>query len=143
MMLKYTIATMAYFAVVFAALDDNRPCGFKIAPCPKDTTCVPNEDDCTDLDVCPGTCRFKNEYPSCGGFRIEPQFCDQDSTCKDDPRVTSGCGMACDAPGICVPNDAPSCGKNGKCPKGLYCYPVARFSPRTGTMVPGKQKICL
>jgi hypothetical protein len=49
-------------------------------------------------------------YPLCGGFRITPSpGCPTDTKCMDDPR-SSGCGMACDMPGICVPNDALKCG---------------------------------
>ncbi|KAK3360477.1 hypothetical protein B0T25DRAFT_496385 [Lasiosphaeria hispida] len=40
-------------------------------------------------------------YPSCGGFRIQPRNCAEDEICIDDP-YSGGCGMACDAPGICV-----------------------------------------
>jgi hypothetical protein len=41
------------------------------------------------------------KYKSCGGFRIEYVGCPKDQICVDDP-YAGGCGMACDAPGICV-----------------------------------------
>lgn len=43
-------------------------------------------------------------YPSCGGFRATPVFCPEGSLCIDDPwaMAAGSCGMACDAPGICV-----------------------------------------
>ncbi|KAH8902135.1 hypothetical protein BR93DRAFT_854725, partial [Coniochaeta sp. PMI_546] len=40
-------------------------------------------------------------YQSCGGFRIQQKPCPSGQICIDDP-YRSGCGMACDAPGICV-----------------------------------------
>ncbi|KAI9148452.1 N-glycosidase [Paramyrothecium foliicola] len=49
-----------------------RSCGFKIAPCPEDMKCTPNEPSCKDTNRCLGYCTFKNEYPDCGGFRINP-----------------------------------------------------------------------
>ena len=42
-----------------------------------------------------------NTYPPCGGFRPTPLPCAAGEICIDDP-YRSGCGMACDAPGICV-----------------------------------------
>lgn len=64
-----------------------------------------------------------NEYPPCGGFRITPPLeCpDPDSICMSDPRL-GGCGLACDAPGICV---VPLfCGgfAGFGCPDGLECW---------------------
>jgi hypothetical protein len=40
-------------------------------------------------------------YESCGGFRIQQKPCPSGQICVDDP-YRAGCGMACDAPGICV-----------------------------------------
>lgn len=40
-------------------------------------------------------------YQSCGGFRIQQKPCPSGQICVDDP-YKPGCGMACDAPGICV-----------------------------------------
>uniref|UniRef100_A0A8H7N4L0 WAP domain-containing protein n=1 Tax=Bionectria ochroleuca TaxID=29856 RepID=A0A8H7N4L0_BIOOC len=104
-----------------------RSCGFKIAPCPNDMYCKPDSDTCTNLNRCPGWCDWKNVYPSCGGFRINPgpPPCDETTEkCKDDPRNPNSCGMACDAPGICVPNKQPRCNPRNPrgCPKGLFCY---------------------
>ncbi|TFK95071.1 hypothetical protein BDV98DRAFT_609155 [Pterulicium gracile] len=42
-----------------------------------------------------------HRYRSCGGRRIETRGCPRGYVCVDDPYV-GGCGMACDAPGICV-----------------------------------------
>ncbi|KAH6603144.1 hypothetical protein Trco_007919 [Trichoderma cornu-damae] len=101
-----------------------RPCGFKIAPCPDDMKCVPDRPGCPNINICPGHCEFKNRYPSCGGFRPRPHKCNKNSECKDDPRLPPNCGMACDAPGICIPKDAPICGgiAGFACPDGLFCY---------------------
>lgn len=66
-----------------------------------------------------------HEYPPCGGHRPNPPECPPYSTCKDDPRIQDSCGMACDQPGICIPDNAPSCaGFAGRqCPnKKLRCY---------------------
>ncbi|RSL73850.1 hypothetical protein CEP54_000231 [Fusarium duplospermum] len=116
---------------------NGRPCGFKIAPCPADTKCVPNDYSCTDLNRCAGTCYFKNQYQTCGGFRMEPPPpCKKGTHCIDDPRIPGSCGMACDAPGICAPKKAPSCGGfiGKKCPKGLWCYddPTDDCDPENG-----------
>ncbi|PGH21304.1 hypothetical protein AJ80_03354 [Polytolypa hystricis UAMH7299] len=72
-------------------------------------------------------------YQSCGGFRIEPKPCPKGYECIDDPRRT-GCGMACDMPGICV--KPVFCGGFAglQCPKGQTCYDDPRddCDPRTG-----------
>ncbi|KAF7553835.1 hypothetical protein G7Z17_g3335 [Cylindrodendrum hubeiense] len=125
MLLQNFISAAALGLVGFTvAKPTNHPCGFKIAPCPDKTVCTPNSPYCTDLNRCAGTCVPQKEYPSCGGFRVNPPKCPKGSTCKDDPRIPGSCGMACDAPGICIPNKAPSCsGFAGLvCPKGLTCY---------------------
>ncbi|KAG9252862.1 proteinase inhibitor I1, Kazal [Emericellopsis atlantica] len=98
-----------------------QPCGLKIAPCPNDTECVPVSPDCTDLWRCRGVCEYKNEYPSCGGYRVKPVDCPPDADCRDDPRLENDCGMACDKPGMCIPNDVPRC-EDETCPLGLWCY---------------------
>ncbi|KFH42467.1 hypothetical protein ACRE_068040 [Hapsidospora chrysogenum ATCC 11550] len=121
----------AALAVTTVAAEGRRPCGFKIAPCPGDNVCVPMSDDCTNMNVCAGWCSPKpstheKDYPSCGGFRIEPKPCDAGSVCVDDPRRPGSCGMACDIPGICVPVDAPKC-PDGVCPEGLQCYSYEQF----------------
>ncbi|KAF4985410.1 hypothetical protein FDECE_16574 [Fusarium decemcellulare] len=100
-------------------------CGRKMAPCLKDSKCKPDSASCQNLDRCSGTCYFKNQYQSCGGFTATPPPpCKKGTRCIDDPRIPGSCGMACDMPGICAPKNAPSChGFTGeKCPKGLYCY---------------------
>jgi hypothetical protein len=67
-------------------------------------------------------------YQQCSGFTFPATPCPSGYKCIDDPRV-SGCGMACDFPGICVPNDSPQCaGLRGlRCPEvtpgpGFECY---------------------
>ncbi|KAK4463045.1 hypothetical protein QBC42DRAFT_152903, partial [Cladorrhinum samala] len=105
----------ASFAVAVPA-DDRRPCGLKIAPCPTGYVCHFTDAACTDENRCLGTCTRrvplptptptktptpKPTYQPCGGFRVTPLECPKGQICVDDPRV-SGCGMACDRPGICV-----------------------------------------
>ncbi|KAG6011614.1 hypothetical protein E4U43_008211 [Claviceps pusilla] len=99
-----------------------QPCGFKIAPCPDDQICVPDSPRCSNLDRCPGTC----QYVPCGGFRATPVTCPPGTECRDDPRTPRGCGLACDAPGICISLNAPPCaGFAGlACPAGYHCYDV-------------------
>ncbi|RDA91947.1 hypothetical protein CP533_1351 [Ophiocordyceps camponoti-saundersi (nom. inval.)] len=131
----FAFATAAFASFAAAQADAAaRPCGLKIAPCPSNSICVPSSPDCADLNKCKGTCQKK--YPSCGGFRIKPVNCDKDSECVDDPRFPNSCGMACDAPGICIPKKAPSCsGFAGlRCPRGLTCYdkPNDGCDPRKG-----------
>jgi hypothetical protein len=72
-------------------------------------------------------------YQSCGGFRVEPKPCPSGQICIDDPYKT-GCGMACDMPGICV---TPTfCGGFAAfaCKDGLKCIDDPRddCDPRTG-----------
>ena len=131
-------------AVHLASAQGLRGCGFKIAPCPPDTICVPDSDDCADLNRCPGSCEFRNKYPSCGGFRVEPLPCEEGATCKDDPRLPDSCGMACDMAGICVPDDAPSCVGGAACPPGLYCYtPMTKYWEVEGVKELHDLAICL
>ncbi|KPM34611.1 hypothetical protein AK830_g11957 [Neonectria ditissima] len=102
-----------------------QPCGLKTAPCPEDARCIPDSKDCTNLKRCRGTCHFKNYYQQCGGFRVSPSPpCPGRTKCKDDPRLPDSCGMACDAPGICISPKLPQCGgfAGFTCPYGLYCY---------------------
>lgn len=134
------LATMAYaLPGATPTASRSRNCGFRIAPCPPEETCIPVDPGCTDLDRCFGTCELtsasasasgvpptQTQYQSCGGFVPGPaQECPEGSTCLDDPRVP-GCGMACDRRGICVPDDAPQClGFAGfVCPEGegFECY---------------------
>ncbi|GFP59624.1 hypothetical protein ACSS6W_009847 [Trichoderma asperelloides] len=101
-----------------------RACGFKIAPCPFDMKCVPNNPYCSELNRCPGHCEFKNQYQSCGGFTPRPHNCGGNSECQDDPRLPPNCGLACDVPGICIPKETHFCGGfiGLSCPEGLFCY---------------------
>ncbi|KAL2205249.1 hypothetical protein CC79DRAFT_1371066 [Sarocladium strictum] len=107
--------------------EPGRSCGFKIAPCSPDMTCIPDSDDCTDMTACGGHCEFTNVYPPCGARGINGPIgvCDEKTeTCVDDPRTPDACGMACDAPGLCLKNDVPQCGgfAGFQCPEGLFCY---------------------
>lgn len=117
------LKSAAVFSLIMALLThaqtSGQPCGFKIAPCPETQVCVPNNSDCTDLNRCLGTC----DYPTCGGFRANPQNCDSDSKCVDDAR-DGGCGQACDKPGICVPKQQRTCNveADGSCPDGTTCF---------------------
>lgn len=84
--------------------------------------------------ACPSSTPSPEQYPSCGGFTIEPNEC-QEGTCISDPRKP-GCGLACDQPGICVPKDVPRCGGYAglKCSEGLECFddPVDGCDPDDG-----------
>ncbi|KAJ6441296.1 Kazal domain-containing protein [Purpureocillium lavendulum] len=137
-MLLRHIAALAAFASGLALARDGRPCGFKIAPCPDDAYCRPNSPSCTDVNRCAGTCvPVRNKYPSCGGKRATPRPCPPGTRCVDDPRdPLVGCGLACDKPGICVPDKPAQCsGFMGlMCPDGLHCYdkPKDGCDPKKG-----------
>ncbi|KAG5928009.1 hypothetical protein E4U42_001435 [Claviceps africana] len=120
------LSLLALAATLVPVSAQGQPCGLKIAPCPSDQHCVPDSPRCNNPNRCRGTCQFRNTYLSCGGFRTQPVTCPEGTECRDDPRVPRGCGLACDAPGICMPTNAPSCaGFAGRlCRKGLYCYDV-------------------
>lgn len=97
-------------------------------PCLSDNDCTYDMRCDKQLDNTEAYCVYRNLYQSCGGNTPIPTTCDDDkngrsTTCLDDPRK-EGCGMACDAPGICLPKDVPWCGGFiGKaCPEGLFCY---------------------
>lgn len=95
-----------------APANSERPCGFKIAPCPSGTTCVARDPSCPPKkgENCAGTCKASapaTKYKSCGGFRVSgPATCNEKAgeVCIDDPVALAqgSCGMACDRPGICV-----------------------------------------
>ncbi|KAK3373117.1 hypothetical protein B0T24DRAFT_678594 [Lasiosphaeria ovina] len=127
----HTTLILSLFAAVAMALDDHRPCGLKIAPCPSAQRCQALDPTCTLGVNCLGYCvpNLKlpvppvtttatattlqtvtststakprvSTYAPCGGFRITQECPYKDQICIDDPR-SQGCGMACDAPGICV-----------------------------------------
>ncbi|CAF3449490.1 hypothetical protein SNK03_002421 [Fusarium graminearum] len=132
---------MLFAATIGLAAAASQPtgqeCGRKVAPCSKDAVCKPTLANCKDINKCPGTCYFKNEYQSCGGFRAKPPPpCKKNTHCVDDPRTPGDCGMACDKPGICAPKKPQSCGGFAglSCPKGLYCYddPKDECDPKKG-----------
>ncbi|GAO18545.1 uncharacterized protein UV8b_00843 [Ustilaginoidea virens] len=136
--------TLVLAALGLAALASaQEPCGLKVAPCPTDKTCVPNA-GCPNPKLCPGTCRFKNKYDSCGGKTVSPRSCKPGFECRDDPRLPESCGLACDVPGICLPKEPKRCGgfAGFACPKGLYCYygPLTGCDPKTTSDCMG---ICL
>jgi hypothetical protein len=86
------------------------------------TACPPPP---TDDDVAPPPLG-RLGYDDCGGERLVPKNCPEGFRCIDDARI-GGCGMACDAPGICVEEVVPCAGKMGrKCPEGLECYDDSR-----------------
>ncbi|KAL2129562.1 hypothetical protein VTI74DRAFT_7611 [Chaetomium olivicolor] len=116
--MKYlTFAVLSFLEAASLASADKRSCGFKIAPCPSGEVCKKVDPACDRGENCLGYCvpslsttliRSKTTalppkptYQSCGGFRASPVECPKDEICIDDP-YSGGCGMACDAPGICV-----------------------------------------
>lgn len=138
--MRFTALLVAALAATVAA----RNCGFKMAPCSYGQECVPNDPKCTNVDRCPGTCQKPKpppkpeDYQKCGGKVFPPpKDCPKGTTCKDDPRI-SGCGMACDRQGICIPDKAPRCRgiKGSRCPKGekleCYDYPNDECDPKNG-----------
>ncbi|KAK0609569.1 hypothetical protein B0T17DRAFT_594069 [Bombardia bombarda] len=100
------VSILGYAALASAKGPGGRPCGLKIAPCPSGQTCkllnahtgvcVKPAPTLTTSTVAPTP-----TYAPCGGFRIPIACPNADQICMDDPR-SGGCGMACDAPGICV-----------------------------------------
>ncbi|KAK1750135.1 hypothetical protein QBC47DRAFT_353950 [Echria macrotheca] len=137
-----------------------RPCGFKIAPCPGGQTCEKVDASCARGENCEGYCLpakttlrtvtttatatptptttskpARETYQSCGGFRVQPYECPAGFLCVDDPYV-KGCGMACDRPGICVPEKAPFCGgfAGFACKDGKICidHPGDGCDPQNG-----------
>jgi hypothetical protein len=122
-----------------ATQDDlGRPCGLRIAPCREDMECIPNDESCTNMNRCLGTCGFKNKFPDCGGHRPNAPTCSEGFECLDDPREPWGCGQACDKPGICLPGqprDLPQCGgfAGFSCPSGTFCYDMPDDECENGT----------
>ena len=119
----------------------DRPCGFKIAHCPRGQTCEKLDPSCNRQENCAGRCvrdptftptpttttstslptgtLTPQGYSNCGGFRIQqPPTCDGPGLfCVNDPYV-EGCGMECDRPGICIePKKMEFCGGFG----GFVC----------------------
>jgi hypothetical protein len=111
-----SLAVLSLLGATGVVAADLRPCGFRIAPCPTGQTCKKVDPSCDRGENCQGYCvpspattlatkttasPPKATYASCGGFRIKPVDCPEGEICVDDPYI-SGCGMACDMPGICV-----------------------------------------
>ncbi|KAI9146782.1 hypothetical protein HJFPF1_13350 [Paramyrothecium foliicola] len=87
----------------------------------------------------------RTEYPWCGGNLRQPLNCDEGSSCMDDPRMESGCGMAYDLPGIYIPDSVSTYrGFQGlECPARITCYDDAKLdydSEQGGADCPG---VCL
>jgi hypothetical protein len=141
-----------------------RPCGFKIAPCPTGMSCSQSDSACplSRGENCPGNCVphatgimvttptittptlttttpttptfTRQHYEGCGGKRATPLNCPTGHVCIDDP-YRGGCGMACDAPGICVMPTAACGGIAGRpCKDGRMCvdYPGDECDTRRG-----------
>jgi hypothetical protein len=79
------------------------------------------------------TANMLPSYQSCGGRRTASVTCPGGQVCIDDPRK-GGCGMKCDAPGICV--KPVFCGGFAgiKCKDGKKCFDDPRDScdPKRG-----------
>ncbi len=69
-------------------------------------------------------------YSSCGGFTRRPNNCLSPMSCIDNPyAIAAGsCGMACDAPGICVRLNETCGGPGAKCSGGKKCFAHAKLS---------------
>jgi hypothetical protein len=136
------LAALAVLALPFVGPANAQTCGqVYIKPCPKGYVCQ-YPDKCKGIRTCLGDCvRVPEkvtstakpkptptppapkpiEYQSCGGFRIEQVECPEGYVCMDDPRK-SGCGMACDEPGICVEDTICGGFAGLRCPEGKQCY---------------------
>ncbi|KAL2210673.1 hypothetical protein CC79DRAFT_1331044 [Sarocladium strictum] len=102
--------------------DSGSSSGDNLCPSP-DLYCKPDDTECADLTRCSGRCAFKNMFVRCGGFRLPgPAPCEYDETCADDPRNPESCGMACDAPGVCISQRMVECVDDTGCPDGQWCY---------------------
>lgn len=122
---KMQLSTLLISLLATTAAAGRRPCGFKIAPCQSGWTCQKVDPACNRGENCEGYCiptkttlttvtatptkAPRPTYQACGGFRVERLDCAKGYHCVDDPYV-KGCGMACDRPGICVPETAAFCG---------------------------------
>jgi hypothetical protein len=108
-----------------------RPCGFRIAPCPADQICSRTDSSCTRGENCAGICApgpyYKDMLPAtpthstlapttskaarrgCGVRMMGGVYnCEADEYCIDNPdRPAGSCGMACDRPGICMKKPTP------------------------------------
>jgi hypothetical protein len=89
---------------------------------------------CVDLPRVPDLPRPpglpKLTYSSCGGFTRKPSTCSSPMSCIDNPyAVAAGsCGMACDAPGICVRLNETCSGPRAECSGGKKCFAQSRMS---------------
>jgi hypothetical protein len=80
----------------------------------------------------------KLNYSSCGGYTRKPNTCSSPMSCIDNPYsiAAGGCGMACDATGICVRlNETCSSASSTECSGGKKCFAQSTTSychPTTG-----------
>ena len=98
-MLLATILSTTLFSLLVTAIpadEKKRP----TKPATTSSTCLPTFVTSTILSSPTPTLT----YQSCGGHRVQQVPCPAHQICIDDPRQ-GGCGMACDAPGICVTPD--------------------------------------
>lgn len=115
-------------------------------PCPRDMELVTHGADCNGptSTSCTAECQFKNQYKSCGGFRVASFDCGNGAECQNDPRLPVHCGLACDGPGICVPKGRKACSGTGEsCPDGLYCYLEAQENGCDETRGSGSLGYCM
>ncbi|KAJ9149182.1 hypothetical protein NKR19_g5730 [Coniochaeta hoffmannii] len=94
-MLLSTLLSTGLFSLLAAAIPAEQKRPTKTATVTSTSTCVATG---TTSDTPPEP---TSTYQSCGGFRIQQKPCPTGQICIDDP-YRGGCGMACDAPGICV-----------------------------------------
>ncbi|KAH7319628.1 hypothetical protein B0I35DRAFT_477963 [Stachybotrys elegans] len=132
--MRFSISAMLGLVAAAAAASPPRPPSCDMASaCPEGQQCAV----AADRPSSGYTCIPLNDYPSCGGYRIEPQNCDSSQVCIDDPRIP-GCGMACDRPGICVNTGPPTCigGDSSACPSGTWCYNHPQYECNPGGRKP-------
>lgn len=119
MSLLKLIQVTALLATASLARAESDPQSCSIIRCASPLECVPVDPGCPDGDDCPGTC----DYRPCKVMSIpDTRSCRPGSKCRDDPRVWTF--PENDVPGICVPNDVPTCGgfAGEECPERLKCF---------------------
>ncbi|KAB5583223.1 hypothetical protein GE09DRAFT_1050094 [Coniochaeta sp. 2T2.1] len=97
-MLLSTILSTTLFSLLAAAIPAEQKKGPTKTPSPTSTSAYLS----TPTFSSPAEPTFT--YQSCGGHRVQQVPCPSHQICIDDP-YKGGCGMACDAPGICVTPD--------------------------------------
>lgn len=112
-----SLAVLSLLGVASAAVAE-RPCGFKIAPCPAGQVCEKVDPSCDRGENCAGIC-VKPAF--CGG--IAGIACeDPAQVCVDDPSDTcdpakggADCGGICITPEFCGGFAGVACGDGKKC----------------------------